>query len=161
MLIGNGWTEPRTQLKHYATYACASDSEYKPLFDEDTCGSMRNSYSRCEKLMDACYKTNSALTCVPAGFYCEKTQAAPFDKTGLNPYDIRRKCEGDSGLCYDLIQAIDDYANDEKLREELGVDEAAGKYEGCNNPVGYRFVATGDGYVVQAFLQNCRLFTNL
>ena len=27
MLIGNGWTEPRTQLGHYETYSCANDSE--------------------------------------------------------------------------------------------------------------------------------------
>lgn len=26
MLIGNGWTEPRTQFKHYETYSCAQDS---------------------------------------------------------------------------------------------------------------------------------------
>lgn len=29
MLIGNGWTEPRTQYKGYEEYSCANDSACK------------------------------------------------------------------------------------------------------------------------------------
>ncbi|KAG2209772.1 hypothetical protein INT47_001920 [Mucor saturninus] len=145
MLIGNGWTDPRTQFQHYETFGCATDSEYKPLFDAETCENMKSSYPRCEKLMDACYKFQNSLTCIPASMYCEKTQAGAFDKTGLNPYDIRKDCEGDSGLCYDLIESIEKYANDEQVKESLGVDAKAGKYSGCSNSVGYRFYQTGDG----------------
>lgn len=143
-LIGNGWTDPRTQFKEYSTYGCAHDSVYKPIFDEETCEKMTNTYSRCKNLMDACYKMPNSFTCVPANLYCEKTQAGAFSKTGLNPYDIRRECEGDSGLCYDLIEAIDGYANSDEVRESLGVDAQAGKYSGCNDAVGYRFFQTGD-----------------
>jgi cathepsin A (carboxypeptidase C) len=147
MLIGNGWTDPRRQFQHYSTFACAHDSDFKPIFDEDTCKSMIDSYPRCEMLMNACYKYNNALTCIPAGLYCQKSQADAFDKTGLNPYDIRKLCEGDSGLCYTAIEAIEVYANDADVRAELGVDEQAGKYAGCSDSVGYRFVQTGDKYV--------------
>ncbi|KAI8876330.1 peptidase S10, serine carboxypeptidase [Backusella circina FSU 941] len=145
MLIGNGWTDPLTQFKHYETFACANDSPYKPIFDEETCEKMRNAYPRCEMLSKACYNLPSSLTCIPAGLYCEKVTNGPFDKTGLNPYDIRKKCEGDSGLCYSLIEAIEIYANDEDVRANLGVDDAAGKYAGCSDSVGYRFYQTGDG----------------
>ncbi|KAI9499237.1 Alpha/Beta hydrolase protein [Zychaea mexicana] len=145
MLIGNGWTEPRTQLKHYETYSCATDSEYKPLFDEEECEKMRNAYPRCEKLMTACYKFPSSLTCVPAYTYCERTQQGNFDATGLNPYDIRKNCTGDSGLCYDEIDAIGKYANLPEVRWEFGVDDDAGEYSGCSDSVGYRFALTGDG----------------
>lgn len=145
MLIGNGWTDPLTQFKHYETFACANDSPYKPIFDEETCEKMRNAYPRCEKLSKACYSLPSSLTCIPAGLYCERVTNGPFDKTGLNPYDIRKKCEGDSGLCYNLIEAIEVYANDKDVRANLGVDEAAGKYAGCSDSVGYRFYQTGDG----------------
>ncbi|GAA5815666.1 hypothetical protein MFLAVUS_009179 [Mucor flavus] len=145
VLIGNGWTDPRTQFEHYETFACANDSVYKPLFNEATCANMKNSYPRCKKLMDTCYNHPNSFTCIPATLYCEKTQAGPFDKTGLNPYDIRKECEGDSGLCYSLIESIEKYANDEDVRENLGVDERAGKYAGCSDSVGYRFYQTGDG----------------
>lgn len=106
---------------------------------------MEHTYDRCKTLMDACYNMPSSLTCVPANLYCEKSQTGAFDKTGLNPYDIRRKCEGDSGLCYDLIETIDGYANREDVRQNLGVDQKAGKYSGCSDSVGYRFYQTGDG----------------
>ncbi|KAI9478049.1 MAG: Alpha/Beta hydrolase protein [Benjaminiella poitrasii] len=145
VLIGNGWTEPRTQFKEYETYGCTNDSAYKPIFDEQTCQEMKNNYGRCETLMNACYRMPSSLTCVPANLYCENSQTGPFEKTGLNPYDIRKKCEGDSGLCYDLIEAIEVYANQEDLRSNLGVDNKAGKYTGCSDSVGYRFYQTGDG----------------
>ncbi|KAI8369176.1 Alpha/Beta hydrolase protein [Choanephora cucurbitarum] len=142
MLIGNGWTEIRTQFKEYATYGCTVDSPYKPLFDEETCEKMKNSYHQCKRLMDACYRFPSALTCIPAEMNCERTQVAPFEKTGLNIYDIRKPCVGDTGLCYDL--KIEDYANREEVRESLGIDEEAGKYQSCSDSVGYRFGQTGD-----------------
>lgn len=144
VLIGNGWTDPRTQFKEYSTYGCANDSSYKPIFDEKTCEKMVNSYGRCKTLMDTCYNMPNSFTCIPANIYCEKSQASAFDKTGLNPYDIRRKCEGDTGLCYDLIEAIDGYANRKDVRQSLGVDEAAGEYTGCSNAINYRFYQTGD-----------------
>ncbi|KAG2226576.1 hypothetical protein INT45_005062, partial [Circinella minor] len=145
MLIGNGWTEPRTQLQHYETYSCDNDSKYKPIYDEQECEEMRNTYPRCESLMTACYKYPSPITCVPANLYCEKTQQGNFGATGLNPYDIRKKCTGESGLCYDEIDAISKYANDPELRWELGVDNEAGEYNGCSESVGHLFSLTGDG----------------
>ncbi|KAG0168586.1 hypothetical protein DFQ28_004712 [Apophysomyces sp. BC1034] len=145
VLIGNGWTNPRTQFKYYREYGCAKDSQYKPLFDEATCKHMKDTYPRCEKLMDLCYKHPSRFTCIPASYYCEKSQAGPFGKTGLNPYDIRRKCEGDTGLCYDLIEAIGDWANRPEVRSQLGVDPEAGVYTGCSESVGGQFELTGDG----------------
>lgn len=169
VLIGNGWTEPRTQFKHYETYSCAEDSVYKPIFDKHTCKQMREKTPRCNALMDACYKYPGSLTCIPASYVCGKIYQDPFFDTGLNPYDIRRKCEGDTGLCYDLIEAIEQYANLEQVREDLGVDEEAGKYTGCNDGVGYRFAVDGDKYVIQK-PENCEnvdylliriFFTNL
>ena len=105
-------------------------------------------------MMDACYKMPSALTCVPANLYCERAIQEPFFSTGLNPYDIRKPCAGDSGLCYEEIEAIAKYANKPEVRRELGVDEKAGQYEGCDEGVGYNFATAGDGYV------ECKSFDN-
>ncbi|KAL0092456.1 Alpha/Beta hydrolase protein [Phycomyces blakesleeanus] len=144
MLIGNGWTNPRTQFKYYQEFGCTKNGEVGPIFDKKTCQGMVDTYPRCKSLMDTCYKHPSALTCIPATLYCEKTQAGPFDKTGLNPYDIRMDCEGDSGLCYNLIESIEIWANEDKVRAELGVDPKAGNYTGCSDSVGFRFGKTGD-----------------
>lgn len=124
----------------------------KPIYSEEQCQEQRDKYPRCKLMMDACYKMPSALTCVPANLYCERAIQAPFDSTGLNPYDIRKPCAGNSGLCYEEIEAIGKYANKPEVRLELGVDEKAGQYEGCDDSVGYNFATAGDGYVV------CELF---
>ncbi|ORY99016.1 Alpha/Beta hydrolase protein [Syncephalastrum racemosum] len=145
MLIGNGWTNPIAQYKAYADYGCAEDSPAKPIYTQEQCESMRKSYPRCKALLTACARFPSPLTCVPAGLDCERSQQSSFDKTGLNPYDIRQKCSGNSGLCYDFIDAMTTYANRPEVRWELGVDNEAGDYEMCNNQVGYYFTLTGDG----------------
>ncbi|KAG0736544.1 hypothetical protein G6F23_010887 [Rhizopus arrhizus] len=145
MLIGNGWTSPRTQFREYATFGCTNYTQYQPIFDEETCENLKSKYSRCETLMNACYKFPSAITCLPANLYCESSQNGPFDDTGLNPYDIRMKCEGDSGLCYNQIDSIQFYANSPQVKSNLGVDPEVVKYESCSNSVGSRFGKTGDG----------------
>ncbi|KAI9277814.1 Alpha/Beta hydrolase protein [Sporodiniella umbellata] len=145
MLIGNGWTNPRTQFKEYSTFGCTNYTKYQPLFDENTCDELRTGYSRCEVLMTACYRFPSPLTCVPANLYCERAINGPFDKKGLNPYDIRVKCQGDTGLCYDQILSIQKYANLPEVKVNLGVDPEIAQYESCSNSVGVRFGRTGDG----------------
>ncbi|ORX51236.1 peptidase S10, serine carboxypeptidase [Hesseltinella vesiculosa] len=146
MAIGNGWTDPLTQFKQYKDYGCAeNDSPYQPFFDQDTCDQFEKTYPRCQLLMKACYNFPTALTCAPASLYCEKYQGGDaFAKTKLNPYDIRRKCEGDGGLCYNVIEAIDTYSNLPEVRANLGVDAASGNYSGCSDSVGYRFALDGD-----------------
>lgn len=145
MLIGNGWTDPRTQFKGYADFGCTSNNDYKPLFDQQTCDTMVSTYGQCKSLMDACYKMRTSLACVPASIYCEKSQTEPYDKLGLNPYDIRKKCEGDTGMCYDIFQSIEAYANRNDVRRNMGIHEDAGKFAACDDSVGLRFYRTGDG----------------
>ncbi|KAI8393866.1 Alpha/Beta hydrolase protein [Radiomyces spectabilis] len=143
MLIGNGWTEPRTQFKYYEEYGCTRDNKYKPLFDEATCQKMKDTYPHCKKLMDACYNYPSSLTCIPANYYCETSQESPYSPDGKrNPYDIRAECHGD--LCYDIMDKIALWANREDVRSELGVDPQAGNFSTCSDPVGYYFSQAGD-----------------
>ena len=95
--------------------------------------------------MTECYKDKSPDTCVSANSYCQETQQNNYLATGLNPYDIRKQCAGNSGLCYEELDAIDKYANDPEVRKTLGASDEAGDFTGCSNSVGRQFSATGDG----------------
>ncbi|KAG1047184.1 hypothetical protein G6F43_010356 [Rhizopus delemar] len=145
MLIGNGWTDPRIQYRGYATYGCTRLTEYQPLFNQSVCEGMKAAYPRCDMMMMSCYQLPTALTCTPAETYCESTQTKPFQATGLNPYDIRVKCETGSGLCYDRISVVQSFANRVDTKTNLGVDPQVTKYETCSDTVGIRFGKTGDG----------------
>ncbi|KAI8968842.1 Alpha/Beta hydrolase protein [Mycotypha africana] len=151
VMIGNGWTNPQIQFREYAAYGCTNkdisdkpSSEYRPFLNQTVCAAMNNTYPRCQSLMDTCYRNPSPSTCVPADMFCEQSQTGAFDATGLNPYDIRRACEGTSGLCYDQIALIEQYANLQEVKENLGVDKSIVQYESCSDAVGYRFFQAGD-----------------
>ncbi|KAI9496665.1 Alpha/Beta hydrolase protein [Zychaea mexicana] len=144
LMIGNGWVDPRIQLRYYEPYGCANDSRYKPIFDEATCQKMRNVLPTCQKLMNACYKYQNSITCVPAAVYCQKTQLGPYDSTDRNDFDIRLKCQRESELCYNITDSVNVWANKLKTRQELGVDPSKGVFTTCNDKIAYRFALSGD-----------------
>ncbi|KAI9244035.1 Alpha/Beta hydrolase protein [Phascolomyces articulosus] len=144
LLIGNGWVDPRTQLKYYEPYGCANDSSYKPIFDDATCKKMQASSLTCQKLMNACYKYQNSVTCVPAGLYCQRTQLGPYDKTGRNDFDIRIQCYENSELCYNITNSMNAWANTPEIKQELGIDSVKGTFTTCNDRVAYRFALSSD-----------------
>ncbi|KAI9261698.1 Alpha/Beta hydrolase protein [Sporodiniella umbellata] len=145
MLIGNGWTNPRIQFKEYSTFGCEAQNGLPSLFNSTVCRQMKTTYNQCNRLIDRCYRHPKSSNCLSANVYCENTQTGPFFSTGLNPYDIRVKCEGTSGLCYDEIEKVQRYANDPWVKKNLGVDPMVTIYESCSNEVGYQFDLNGDG----------------
>lgn len=46
---------------------------------------------------------------------------------------------------------IEDFLNQQNIRDDLGVNASAGKFEGCNNPVGDRFNDNLDAYYPTQF----------
>ncbi|CAO3589130.1 unnamed protein product [Absidia cylindrospora] len=146
MAIGNGFIDGQTQYKYYQDFGCAkNESKYQPFFDDKTCDEMETTYPQCYALADTCYKHPSSLTCVKAIEYCDTHQGFPqYNKTGLNPYDIRHKCEGDSGFCYHRMTAINKYTNLGNVRTTFGVDPLAGNYSVCNDVINHQFITTGD-----------------
>ena len=50
--------------------------------------SMDNALGRCQSMIQSCYDSESAWTCVPASIYCNNALLAPYQRTGQNVYDI-------------------------------------------------------------------------
>ncbi|KAL1925785.1 uncharacterized protein VTP21DRAFT_668 [Calcarisporiella thermophila] len=139
LLIGNGLTDPLVQYKYYEQMGC--NNTYRPIFSPSTCQRMHRNYPTCARLIESCYSSESRWTCIPASSYCNQQLIMPFQSTGLNIYDIRRKC-GDNALCYDIIPAIEKYLNREDVKRAVGAK--VDRYEGCNNQINFQFLMAGD-----------------
>lgn len=140
VLIGNGLTDPLTQYKYYEPMACGEGGE-PAVLPEAECDAMEANLDRCLSLIESCYNSGSAWSCVPAAIYCNNGQLGPYQKTGRNVYDIREDCEGGS-LCYTALNYIDEYLNKPEVKEALGAE--VDNYEGCNFDVNRNFMFAGD-----------------
>ncbi|KAI8825987.1 Alpha/Beta hydrolase protein [Fimicolochytrium jonesii] len=139
LAIGNGLTDPLNQYEAYADMA--ADDKYGPILDESDIESMRSKWPTCKSLINSCYKYNTALTCVPGAIYCNNAMIQPFQKTGLNIYDIRHKCDPSNPLCYSILTDIESYLNRPDIQEILQVDR---QFEGCKQNINMRFMMAGD-----------------
>ncbi|KAJ3152898.1 hypothetical protein HDU89_001105 [Geranomyces variabilis] len=139
LAIGNGLTDPLVQYEYYADMA--ADGKYGPILDEGDIEAMRSKYPTCRSLIESCYKWNTAFTCVPGAIYCNNAMIQPFQKTGLNIYDIRKKCDPSNPLCYTILSDIEAYLNRPEVQEILNVDR---QYEGCKQDINMKFMFAGD-----------------
>ena len=140
VLIGNGLTDPYVQYEHYRPMACG-EGAWPAVLDEETCQSMDNALPRCQSLISSCYNSQSAWTCVPASIYCNNAILGPYQRTGMNPYDVREKCKG-GNLCYEELDWISSWLNQDKVFEALGAE--VDSYEGCNFDINRNFLFQGD-----------------
>ncbi|KAG8993533.1 hypothetical protein FRB94_010711 [Tulasnella sp. JGI-2019a] len=148
ILIGNGLTEPKTQMGTVPKQAC--DGPY-PIYDDPEgpeCTSLRSKVPTCQRLIQSCYDYNSRFTCVPAGIYCNSALFSGIQQLGLNPYDTRRKCDRredkDGPLCYPQMADIETYLNNKTIKNELGVASST-EFASCNMNVNQAFFTQGDG----------------
>ncbi|KAF9583969.1 hypothetical protein BGW38_007971 [Lunasporangiospora selenospora] len=139
LLIGNGLTDPLVQYEYYPKMAC--ENSYGPVLSQATCDQMAASYSTCAGLIQRCYDSGSAFMCLPAASYCNQKMIGPYQMSGQNPYDVRKKCEGDN-LCYPILGAVQDYLNRPEIMEELGAE--VDNYKSCNMQVNFNFMLQGD-----------------
>lgn len=142
VLIGNGLTDPLRQYDYYEPMACGQGGEPSVL-EPESCESMLDSQPRCDNLINACYSSQSAWTCVPATIYCNNAMFGPYQQTGRNVYDIRADCEPEGGsLCYTGLTYIEKYLNQEDVKAALGAK--VDSYQGCNFDVNRNFMFKGD-----------------
>lgn len=143
VMIGNGITDPLVQYKYYRPMACG-EGGYKPVLSLEQCEQMDKDYPKCAALTKLCYKAPSALTCVPAEYYCEAKLYQPYGDTGLNPYDIRKTCNDEGGLCYEEMDWLDEYLNLDYVKQAVGAGNID-IFTSCDDTVFRNFILSGDG----------------
>merc|ERR1712157_530775 len=60
-------------------------------------------WPQCHEMIEKCQ--NDTSTCAEAQKICEVMMMAPYTMSGMNPYDIRLKCEKEP-LCYDCNNTV-------------------------------------------------------
>ncbi|KAF8586261.1 alpha/beta-hydrolase [Ramaria rubella] len=145
IILANGQTELYTQLASIPDFAC--DGPY-PVWDDPNgpeSQALRSKVPTCQRLIEACYNWDSKLTCIPVQLYCTSQLYESFQQLGLNPYDVRRKCdrEKDGDLCYKQMLWVDTYLNKLEVKKELGAT-ASPDFRSCNTDVNVGFTMQGD-----------------
>jgi cathepsin A (carboxypeptidase C) len=146
LILGNGLTDPKIQMASIPDYVC--DGPY-PVYSDPNgpeCQALRTKVPTCERLIQSCYTFESRFTCVPALMYCNSQLMGPLMQTGLNPYDVRKKCDRskDGDLCYKQMSWIDTWMNRAETKKALGVDSSL-NFASCNMEVNQAFALNGDG----------------
>ncbi|KAH8115994.1 serine carboxypeptidase [Phellopilus nigrolimitatus] len=146
VMIGNGITNPYIQDATIPEFAC--DGPY-PIYDDPNgpeCTALRGKVPTCQRLIQACYKYNSRLACVPAALYCNSQLYGPIQQSGRNPYDVRKTCDPakDTSLCYRQMGWIETWMNEESNKKAVGADPTI-DFSSCNMQVNQAFMMQGDG----------------
>lgn len=141
VLIGNGLTDALTQYEYYRPMACGQGGQPSAL-SESQCQAMDDALPRCQSLIQTCYDYQSAWACVPASIYCNNAMMGPFQKTGLNVYDMRVPCKDPENMCYTGMSWVSQYLNQDHVMQELGVEVSS--YESCNLDMNRDFLFHGD-----------------
>lgn len=140
LAIGNGLTDPEEQYKWYPEMVWNNSHGIK-VVDEKTYEAMGAVVPKCTALIDQCNKGTSTINdfaCQSAFLVCNMGLTSPYQATGLNPYDIRKKCEV-RPLCYDFSY-IQKFLNLESTKQALNVDEKhSHTWESCNFGINAKF----------------------
>lgn len=135
MGIGNGLTAPSEQYKWYPEMAYNSSTAPQIVTKEEY-EQMQNSVPACVNAIEMCntFDGRNPL-CFVAMLVCNLALMKPYQDHGMNPYDMRLKCEKPP-LCYDFSE-IDVFLNDPDVQKTIGVDKP---WESCNFQVNMQFI---------------------
>jgi cathepsin A (carboxypeptidase C) len=138
--IGNGLTKPEEQYQWYPEMVYNNSHGIK-VVSEQTYETMKAVVPKCAALIHECNQGDSTLNtlaCQSAFVVCNMGLTSPYQMTGLNPYDIRKKCEVPP-LCYDMSH-IASFMNSETTKEALHVDSShSHNWQTCNMGINLRF----------------------
>jgi len=146
VILANGITNPYIQMGSVADWAC--EGPYAVYDDPDgpQCEALRAKIPTCQRLINSCYSFDSRVVCVPALAYCNSQLFGPLMQLGLNPYDVRRKCDRakDGDLCYREMNYVAAWMNQPQNKVALGVNPTI-DFQACNMEVNREFALQGDG----------------
>jgi carboxypeptidase C (cathepsin A) len=133
--IGNGLTAPSEQYKWYPEMAFQSKTAPQIVTNEEY-ERMQKSVPACVHAIDLCnaFDGQNPL-CFVAMIVCNLAMMKPYQDHGMNPYDMRLKCEKPP-LCYDFSE-IDVYLNDPEVQKVIGVNKP---WSNCNYQINMQFV---------------------
>ncbi|KAF5313213.1 hypothetical protein D9619_003668 [Psilocybe cf. subviscida] len=146
IMLGNGRTDMYTMLLSYYNMACTTATA-TPVVDIASCIRMKQVLPRCKKaLKESCVDIFDAIACRAASWFCGGEFIWPYFKSGRNPYDVSKMCEGEymKTLCYPDMINVSKYLDRPEIRLKLGVDPSITR----------NFSSAEDFDVIQAFLEN-------
>lgn len=139
LAVGNGLTNPHEQYKWYPEMARHNSHDLQVL-SKDVYNEMTSAVPKCQALIEECNAGNSFVNkfaCQTAFVLCNTSETTPYQMTGLNPYDIRKKCEV-MPLCYDFSY-IEKFLNLDSTKSALHVSEKSNKWASCNMGINLKF----------------------
>jgi cathepsin A (carboxypeptidase C) len=138
--IGNGLTDPEEQYRWYPEMVF-NNSHHIQVVSESVYNGMQAVVPRCTELIAKCNEGDGMINkfaCQSAFLVCNLGLTSPYQATGLNPYDIRLKCETPP-LCYDMSH-IETWLNLETTKHALNVDEGhSHAWRTCNFGINMKF----------------------
>jgi len=129
--VGNGLTQPSIQYQYYAqmAYNYSISAVGKPAISLAAYEQMTQAWPSCSKSIEKCQTDTSS--CADSQSECNNAMLAPYEQTGLNPYDIREPCKV-APLCYDFSD-VSDWLGQDIVKKALGVNtERVSSWQSCN-----------------------------
>lgn len=139
LAVGNGLTDPVEQYKWYPEMVY-HNSHGIQVVNEEIYNSMKEAVPKCISLIEQCNAGDSFINkfaCQSAFVLCNIGETSPYQMTGLNPYDIRKKCEKPP-LCYDFSN-IQTWLNLDSTKEALHVSDKSNYWQSCNMGINLKF----------------------
>lgn len=119
---------------------CNGGGHAPPVINSSVaCAGLHAAVPACEAALAGC---NSGVpvarnaSCLEAYEVCLWDFNLPYQETGMNPYDMRIKCEKPP-LCYDMSNDVK-FLNDKAVQKQLGVDMS---FQSCNLILNKAFTA--------------------
>eukprot|EP00667_Euglena_gracilis_P008402 EG_transcript_8513 len=133
--IGNGLVDPEVQYRWYPNMAQDGGKSEGGTLEKGVItspvaiGLMKAALIPCVSLIQLCNAggPNASSYCTAAYVTCNYGEIVPYQATGMNPYDMRIKCEN-GPLCYDFSN-VDRFLNSKEVQAELGVKKT---WASCN-----------------------------
>eukprot|EP01083_Nonionella_stella_P291567 992039_1 len=138
LAIGDGLVDPYNQYPGYPPYALDHNLVSKAAYD-----TMEGCLPLCEEEIKLCNNLNGSeafAACENAYDTCNICELIPVTSSGINPYDVRIKCEVQP-LCYNFTNE-DIFFNLKSTMNGLGAK--VNKWISCNRVVEMDLVFAGD-----------------